>query len=99
MLIQGATAYIGFNLEGVNGPIDLTDCIIEFKFRRNEFEPSITRECTVIDAGSGQCSVFLTPEDTSVYGTYYYQLKIIFADKTIMKTELISLFVEESLAE
>jgi hypothetical protein len=99
MLIQGATAYLGFTLNNKTGPLNLTGATIKFIFRRNEFEVAQSRVCTINDAVNGICSVILPPSDLNDSGTYYYQLKITFPDTTIMKSELVSFYVEEGLEE
>lgn len=98
MLIQGATSNFEFTLKDKNNnPIALAGASVDFMFKRNEFESTLIKPCNIIDAEQGKCSVELTPDDSSESGTCYCQLKITFSDNSVMRTEIISFFVEESL--
>lgn len=95
MLIQGATAHIGFNLNTINGPINLDNATVELLIKRDESTTIETKLCAVMDIG--KVSVVLSPDDLSSPGSYFYQLKITFPDTTIMKSEMASFYVQESL--
>lgn len=99
MLIAGATAYIAFSLADETGPIDLTQSRVDFIFRQNEFDTPVSKVCEITDGAAGLCSIVLTPQDLDEHGSYYYQLKITFPDFTVMKSELVTFYVEASLEE
>lgn len=98
MLIQHATAFIGFTIARPSGRIDLTDAQVILNYRRNDSRTSVSKDCTLISPVDGTCSLMLTPEDLSESGTYTYQLTVTFPDATVMKSELGSFYVEESIS-
>lgn len=98
MFMQGSTALCQFNITNESGPIDLTGATVYISIKKDRFAAPIKKICDITNT-SGVCQVKLSSNELDIAGQYQYQLIIQYSEAEIIKSNINTFFVEDSLGD
>lgn len=95
MFVQGDHGYPLRFIVNKNGPVDLTDAVVELalEFNNNIF----VKHATITDREKCECEVILTSDDLAYHGIYKYQWTVFYPDGKFFSGEHQQLYVSEKL--